>query len=350
MTMKQIMRHINKNEIKYYSLLNNVFVYDSITNDIFLQLKKKLSNKYNLISKQLQPGMIDLFAFDVLEGKITVTYYNNQKLMIQGKENIHEIKYIKNFLEYEFKYVRSDKVLNEENVDRILKFENIVGCDESGVSETFGSMFLACVFIPKKHYELINNIIGAKNIRKLRQKQITELINSIRKKFEYRIKIITPLEIDNNNKISLIDLGYIDIINNLMKNKENKKHSIILDDYGIGHEMRKFSKKFSALGHEFKAEPNADEHYLACKVASLIARNARINEIEQINKKYLLNLEDGNILYPGTGAVNREDTAKYLIEFRKANRYAEFPSFVRTKWSNVRKIEEEYPKLENHSF
>ncbi|MGD1838178.1 MAG: hypothetical protein ACPKPY_08995, partial [Nitrososphaeraceae archaeon] len=181
MTMKQIMRHINKNEIKYYSLLNNVFVYDSITNDIFLQLKKKLSNKYNLISKQLQPGMIDLFAFDVLEGKITVTYYNNQKLMIQGKENIHEIKYIKNFLEYEFKYVRSDKVLNEENVDRILKFENIVGCDESGVSETFGSMFLACVFIPKKHYELINNIIGNKNIRKLRQKQITELINSIRK-------------------------------------------------------------------------------------------------------------------------------------------------------------------------
>lgn len=48
--------------------------------------------------------------------------------------------------------------------------------------------------------------------------------------------------------------------------------------------------------------------------------------------------ESGKIIYPGSGNAANPQTAKYLEAFMKLYPSKDLPSFVRRKWSNVKKL------------
>ena len=89
----------------------------------------------------------------------------------------------------------------------------------------------------------------------------------------------------------------------------------------------------------------ADEEYTACKIASLVARQARLDEIDHINKTNSL-VEDGtmDMISPGSGAASNLMTEKYLALYRQKFPDAEFPPFVRKKWANIERIAKKYPR------
>lgn len=212
-------------------------------------------------------------------------------------------------------------------------------------------MFLGCVLIPKEYYQKTKDILNNKQIRILKPSQVKEFLDSIRCMYKYKLKQIKPHDIDKNNKINLIDKGYVEIIKEIIKEVHSeKKYRIILDDYTIGRVMQDYSDTIIRAGTSFLIGNKADENYTACKVASLIARNARFIEVDSINIKYPLLLADGTILRPNSGSPANDNTKRYLIEYRKINPSSEFPHFVRKKWRNVMNIEKGCPKSTNYIF
>ena len=57
----------------------------------------------------------------------------------------------------------------------------VVGCDESGAGETFGSMFLGCVTIDAKNLKNIEKIFDNPNIKELEESEIFDKYDAIKK-------------------------------------------------------------------------------------------------------------------------------------------------------------------------
>lgn len=122
-----------------------------------------------------------------------------------------------------------------------------------------------------------------------------------------------------------------------------EKLCVIIDDYGIKRGLKLFLDNLQSKGNTIVIEHKADERYAACQAASVVARKERFEELREINKNFSLQDESGRKIYPGTGNAANPQTAQYLESYLKLYPSKDLPSFVRRKWSNVKRI------LENKS-
>jgi len=320
---------------------NTVF---PIFSEIEIQrIKEKLKQKFSLVSKPIKQGTQEAFEIDTPEGKINFIYYKKGKLMIQASPTNSIYVSIVNEINKTSSKLVEKKIEVKPKEESELISDYYVGCDEAGAGETFGSMFLGCVIIPKKNLEIIANVIRRKNIRQLTRIEINSIYSKILSLFKSEIKKYSAKEIDFGSKNLLLDKGYVELINKIIDDKSQL--SIVVDDYGIKDEMKRFLNSLKTKGIEIITINKADEQYTACKIASLIARRTRLNEMENINKtNSFVDQTSNEIISPGSGAASNPDTARYLIEFRKKFPDSEFPEFVRKKWKNVMEVEAQFPR------
>jgi ribonuclease HIII len=322
--------------------MDGTVIVEQVNPEKYQIIKDLIQSRYVIKSKTQNPGINDTFEINPVDGKVSFTYYNNHKFMIQSNpKNVTYLSLIESISKIiPIVEIKQNKALQEEND---LNYEIHIGCDESGAGETFGSMFLGCALILKSNLPKIVSIIKNKNIRKLDRHDINELFNSTKEHFTYRIKQVTPNEIDAESKIVLLDRGYVELINTLISSHSNSV--IVIDDYGASNELKQYLKILEKKEHKTIIRYKADEQFTACKIASLVARYARVNELENINKKYRLVDERTNSeILPGAGSASNPLTSRYLIEHRRQNPFSDFPPFVRKKWNNVKEIEKSYPK------
>jgi len=316
-------------------------LFENLNVDDYTKIVNELKSRFTLTTRPIQQGTREAFTIKTTEGKINFTYYNNGKFMIQSSPTNTVYCTITQDISKLFSttpFEKEERIPIEESE---LISDYYIGCDEAGAGESFGSMFLGCAIIHKQNLESICDIIKGKNIRHLTHKEIKHTFNAISDLFESKIKIISSHEVDSGSKNILLDRGYIELLDNATKDKS--KISIVIDDYGVRHELKRF---VDTLGDTTVIIKNkADEEYTACKVASLVARKARMEEIEHINNtNALVDNDTKEMIVPGSGAASNEMTEKYLMEYRKRFPDAEFPPFVRKKWANIIKINEKYPR------
>jgi len=324
--------------------LNSNTVFEDLSEKDFQMVKDNLKQKFNLTTKPIKKGTKEAFVINTTEGGINFTYYTKGKLMIQASPTntiyvsiVDEIS--KSISKQPSKKIVQTFLKNESD----LICDYYVGCDEAGAGESFGSMFLGSAIVPKKNLERIQAEIKGKNIRELTKYEILQTYNKISDLFSSEIKTYQASEPGEGTKNTLLDKGYIELITKIIEGKS--KLSIVIDDYGVKDEFKEFSNSLKAKGIEVIIIHKADERYTACKVGSLVARKARLEEIDDNNEKYSFVNEAGQKISPGAGSAANENTAKYLIEFRKKFPTSDFPPFVRMKWKNVKEIDEKYPRL-----
>jgi len=306
----------------------------------FKALKDDLKLRFRLTDKAIQKGTKESFEIDTNEGKINFTLYNNATLMVQASptNTIYA-----SFVDDVSKFISKEPT--KKTVQTFLKEESnlicdyYVGCDEAGAGESFGSMFLGCVIISKKNLERIQAFLKEKNIRELKKYEILQIHNKISGLFSSKIYVYTASDIDEGSKNTLLDRGYIEIITKIIEGKS--KLSVVIDDYGVKRELKEFCNSLKMKGAEVIIIHKADEQYTACKAASLIARKARIEEIDQNNEKYSFVNEAGEKIIPGAGSASNENTKRYLMEFKKKFSNKEYPLFVRRKWKNVKDVDKD---------
>jgi len=287
--------------------LNPNTVFENLTSGDYEKIVNELETRFTLIDRPTPQGTKEAFTIKTTEGKINFTYYNNGKFMIQSSPTnsvyvsiAQEISKSLSITPYE-----KEEIIPKEESELISEY--YIGCDESGAGESFGSMFLGCAIIPKKNLEPICDIVKGKNIRQLNQREVTQILNAISNKFESNVKIYSPAEIDAGSKNVLLDRGYIGLINSAIQGKS--KISIVVDDYGIRHELQKYLNKISSENITVIVKTKADEEYTASKLASLIARKARMDEINHINNtNVLVDNDTKEMIIPGSGAASNKMT------------------------------------------
>ena len=125
-------------------------------------------------------------------------------------------------------------------------------------------MFLGCAIISQDNLKKICNIIRGKNIRELTSNEINYIYNEISNLFNSEIKTYSASEIDAGLKNQLLDVGYIELINRILDGKS--KVSVVIDDYGIQDELKKFLTSLESQGIEDIAIKKADDKNTECKI------------------------------------------------------------------------------------
>ena len=324
-------------------------VFDGIDDSKFNEIKKIVDSQFKYKTKEPQQGVKESLIIDTTEGNISLTYYSKGKVLLQSSPSNSVYAKLADDLANTLSVSPTKKVEVIPKEESELISDYYIGCDEAGAGESFGSMFLGCALIPKENLEAICNIIKGKNIRQLTKHEVNQTYNAISSLFDSAIKIYSAAEIDAGSKNVLLDRGYIQLISKIIEGKS--KFSIVIDDYGTRHEMNKFASSLKTQDAEVIIKNKADEQYTACKIASLIARKARIEEVNYIdNTNSLVDQTTKDLISPSTGAASNPNTARYLIEYRKKFPTAEFPPFVRKKWKNVMEIDTKYPRQREGLF
>ena len=214
--------------------------------------------------------------------------------------------------------------------------EYLIGCDEAGTGETFGSMFLGGLLVDVENLKNLQQIFDIQNIKDLSEYEIVDKYNKIKKYCKIFVKKCEVTEIDWVSKNYLLDKKYKELLTEATSGKE--KFCVIIDDYGITRELKSFLEKLRSNEDTIICENKADEKYAACQAASVVARKERFDEIRDLNKNFGVQDESGKIVYPGNGSASNPQTAEYLEAFMKKYPSKDLPSFVRRKWSNVQRL------------
>lgn len=81
--------------------MNSYHVFPNVRESQFQDLKGFLKERYRLNNKPIQPGTKEALEVDTTNGKITITYYKNGKLMVQSSPSNTEYELLVNdIIEY----------------------------------------------------------------------------------------------------------------------------------------------------------------------------------------------------------------------------------------------------------
>jgi len=310
--------------------------FEKISHSVYQEIKNFIKLKYKIqVSAKTSPGLEE--SFDILSESIKAHYYTKGKLLFQSSPTNKTYANLISDIDRKFSLNTLDE-MEETPTEIPSDVKYFVGCDESGAGETFGSMFLGCVTVDAENIKNIEQIFDIQNIKALEEHEILEKYDAIKKYCKIFEKKCDASEIDETSKNTLLDRKYKELLDDAISGKE--KLCVIIDDYGIQRELKLFVDNLRSQGNTVIVEHKADEKYAVCQAASVVARKERFEEMRNINKEFSLQDESGKKIYPGSGNAANPQTEKYLEAYMKLYP-GKLPTFVRRKWSNVKKISQE---------
>ena len=201
-----------------------------------------------------------------------------------------------------------------------------LGIDDAGRGPVIGPMILAgCLIDDKTESEFRR--LGVKDSKQLSEKRREFLADMIREKAEtFEVVIISPEEIDYNNKIG-IKLNEVEafacakIINKI--NKGYSEMKVILDCPSTSIvKWKDFLKtKIDNLSNlEVVCEHKADKNHIAVSAASILAKSVREKEMLRLKEKFGKDMGSGYTSDAITKTFLKKNIKKYNNEgiFRKS--------------------------------
>ncbi|HID15398.1 MAG TPA: ribonuclease HIII, partial [Candidatus Atribacteria bacterium] len=223
---------------------------------------------YDFLKKQgFSFKNIDYAFFRATKGNLNIIFYRSGKLLIQGREKDVDLLY--NSIEGIF--------LKKDTLN------SWMGTDEAGKGDYFGPLVVAGVIIKREDEGRLLKI-GVKDSKRLKSNRIKELANYIKSNFLHDIIVLEPnrynilYDKEKNLNLLLSEL-HIKIIERLRRKTSIEK--IVVD---------KFSKN-SSIVETFRDKVEIEEivggeRDLACASASILARSAFIEYMEEMSKIY----------------------------------------------------------------
>ena len=327
--------------------MKSFHTFKKISPSVYEEIKKFINSSYKIhVLTKKPPGLEE--SFNILDESIKVHYYKKGTLLFQSSPTNKTYAKLVSAIGEKFSLNLPDEI--EENKPMIpFDVKYFVGCDESGAGETFGSMFLGCVIIDIENLKNIEQIFDNPNIKDLEEYEILDKYDKIKKYCKIFEKKCEASEMDEtSSKNTLLDQKYEELLGDAISGKE--KLCVIIDDYGIQRGLRLFFDTLQSRGNTVIVEHKADEKYVVCQAASVVARKERLEEMRTLNKEFSVQDESGKIIYPGSGNASNPQTTEYLEAFMKLHPSKDLPPFVRRKWSNVKKLLQKKSNLKISGF
>ena len=222
---------------------------------------------------------------------------NKYELLRVKDQNINLILYSTRKLVFNL----SDETTNILNT--ILKkeegFDYLLGSDETGKGEWYGPLVVVVTALtPEEIIKL--RILGVKDSKTMKTPKIIETAKKIMEKIPYQSLILKPttynrlyLEFENEGK-SLNDLmawSHSRIINQLLERLRFKKARVVIDRF----DQKKTENRLGILDERIKViqKPRAETE-TPVAAASIIAKYLFEKEIQELNRKYEIDLKNMN--------------------------------------------------------
>lgn len=206
----------------------------------------------------------------------------------------------------------------------------LIGLDEVGKGEIIGSIVLVGVIFPKSIFYNLDLTIDNVDTKYSHSIEYWENVYKNIEEFKSKgllfiVDKILPSEIDRKIN-SIMDFRYKRILENLLSNIDKKLDNcrIVIDDYRIGRELEEFLYKLRNEHAEIIVAKRSEDKYLETKIASIIAKWIRMEELKEIGML-------------GIGNTSNEETLKWLEEWYSS--YGSWPWFVKRSFRTIREIE-----------
>jgi ribonuclease HII len=208
--------------------------------------------------------------------------------------------------------------------------EYIIGVDDAGRGPVIGPMALAGVLIEKEKEEELREL-GAKDSKLLTPAKRKHLGRQLKKNYTYHVELSSPKEIDECDNLNNLEAIKAAMIINKLSEGVSGEIEAILDCPSVNTaEWSAYVKKLVVNQKiKIRAEHKADFNYPVVSAASIIAKETREEEIEDLRKKLDAKFGSG---YPSDPQT---------IEFVKYNyKNPKFESIIRHSWDTVKKLHE----------
>ncbi|MFH1209694.1 MAG: ribonuclease HII [archaeon] len=197
----------------------------------------------------------------------------------------------------------------------------VLGLDEAGKGPVIGSLFIAGALFEEKDIPKLKKI-GVKDSKLLTHKRRLELETQIKRLAKkYKIIKVSPQEIDHAiDGGTGLNLNWLEAHKTAQIINELNPDKVILDCPSPNIEKYKnyVKKLLKNKDVELVVEHHA-EKFEPVGAASILAKCAREEEVEQLKRKY------GNI---GPGYTSNEVTQRFIKE-----NYDKYPEIFRKSWS-----------------
>lgn len=147
-----------------------------------------------------------------------------------------------------------------------------------------------------------------------------------------------PREIDRYNLNRLLDVTYRRILSTLLDRADAKGCRIVVDNYGVGPKLDGYLRVIERRGAEVIIEAGADDRYLEARVASVLARRERENELQAINSNEEFRVGGLSV---GAGSSSSAQTLAWLGAWKKTGK--EWPRFIRRSYRPVCSLDRNSP-------
>ena len=229
--------------------------------------------------------------------------------------------------------VQISKILGQE----IKKSEKeiLIGLDETGKGEVLGHCILCGICLPSLLIKELDYLLGSADTKRKRTVSYWDaLFQEIDKLNRKGLKIfkekIPPWHVDKYNINKIMDVVYQRILGNIVRETSPDNCRIVIDDYGVGANLSKYLDFLSKKGSQIVVETKADEKYLECRLASIIAKWEREKVMEAISKKFSLPK------YPiGSGNAGDSTTIAWIENWRGSGK--PWPWFVKQSFRTIGK-------------
>lgn len=224
--------------------------------------------------------------FSAKKKGLTCTLYESGKLVIQGKECAEFVEF---YLEPE--------ILQTFTFRHPLAQTNLtshIGIDESGKGDFFGPLCIAGVYVKEDQFTTLHTL-GVKDSKSLTEAAIRKLAKEIKKHCLYHIVKINPWKYNQiyanfKNLNRLLAWGHATAIEQLVQ--QTGCQEVIIDQFAaewVVEQALKRKKIIVKLTQRHRAEED-----LAVAAASILARQAFIEGLEQLSQEIGIELPKGS--------------------------------------------------------
>lgn len=205
----------------------------------------------------------------------------------------------------------------------------VLGIDEAGRGPVIGSMFIGGFMVDESDLEEVEDL-GVKDSKKLSDKKRESLAEKLREMGEPFLKEITASEIDDLREVMSLNEIEIQGFTEVIERSDADEIIVDLPEPDGDRFIRKMKKELPAKfeKRDFTAEHEADDNFPIVSAASIIAKSARENHVDELKKKYGYDFKSG---YP-----HDSPTIEFLEKYVEEK--GELPEETRRSWSTAERI------------
>lgn len=283
--------------------------------------KNQLLTIKKFYHKQLKLLPNKKVAFVIDESLVKITVYNNGTLLVQGKNALSMVVFIKKLLqmktvshnneikEFCHSLVKNPpKLKTKSNLETnsFLQLDNkktyympSIGSDEVGTGDVFGPVAVCCVYLAAKNIDFLQKLGTINESKKISDEKIMKIAPLIMKEVIYSAKIMMPSEY--NQTIKQYNLNKIKALihNEAIKQtvlKAPPNIPVILDQFCFPKNYFNYfqdQKDQNEVYTNIIFETKADSSYFSVVLASVIARYLFLTQIAKLSKQINSKLQLG---------------------------------------------------------